>query len=345
MKVAYIRIYYYAMNALRLSIFSAALAWTLSSFAQAPATATVELRDVDSTYAAEAVIEAVKQATVAAQVQGRIIDVRVDAGQKVRAGEVLMRIDEREAAQGVAGAQATLVNAKAAYERSRNLFAQKFISRAALDKAEADYKAASAAAGQAGTVASFSTITAPIAGVVALRQAELGEMATPGRPLLTLFEPRGMRAVAEIPQYKLADLRQAPRARIEFPETGQWLDAARVELLPTADARSHSVRARVYLPETASGVIPGMFARVHFVVGKARKLTVPAEAVVRRGEVSAVYVIDAAGAPRLRQVRLGEVVPGGGFEVLAGISAGEKIALDPVKTGILLKQTGAVQTK
>jgi RND family efflux transporter MFP subunit len=264
------------MNSTRSLFLVPILLLALRAGAQSPETLVVEAREVELSYPAEAVIEAVKQATVAAQVQGRIVDVRVDAGQKVRAGEVLMRIDEREAVHGVAAAQAGLTNAKANYERSRNLFAQKFISQAALDKAEADYKGAAATAGQAGTVATFSTITAPIAGVIAERQAERGEMAAPGRPLLTIFDPKGLRAVAEIPQYKLADLPQKPRARIEFPESGKWLEASRVEILPTADARSHSVRARVYLPEDAAGVIPGMFARVHFVVGKAKKLTLPA---------------------------------------------------------------------
>jgi RND family efflux transporter MFP subunit len=315
------------------------------AYAQTPASVTVVPRDVDLTYPAEAVIEAVKQATVAAQVQGRLVEIRVDVGQKVRAGELLMRIDEREAQQNAAGAQATQINAEANLNRTKSLVAQKFLSPAALDKAEADYQAASAQAAQAGTVATFSRITAPISGVVALRQIELGEMASPGRPLLTIFEPKGLRAVAEIPQYKLTEVRKALRAKVEFPELGLWVDATRVEVLPTADARSHGVRARVYLPDDIAGVIPGVFARVHFIIGKARKLTVPPQAILRRGEVSAVYVLAPNQAPSLRQVRLGEAVAGGELEVLAGLSAGESIALDPVKTGILLKQLSTSSQK
>ena len=263
-----------------LCVFLAAV--PIISRAQAPlsgapvlATVPVELREVELTYPAEATVEAVKQATIAAQLQGRVIEVRVDAGSRVKAGEVLMRLDEREAAQGLAGAQAQLVNARAAYERGKNLFAQKFISQAALDKAEADFKAAAASAGQAGIATGFATIVAPFSGIVAQRQTELGEMATPGKPLLTLFDPKGMRVVASIPQYKLAEVRQALRAKVEFPESGKWIDATRVEVLPTADVRTHVVRARVTLPDNLEGVIPGMFVRAHFVVGKANKLLVP----------------------------------------------------------------------
>src|SRR5689334_8449734 len=108
------------MNSTRFLFLVPILLLALRAGAQSPEALVVEAREVELSYPAEAVIEAVRQATVAAQVQGRIVDVRVDAGQKVHAGEVLMRIDEREAVHGVAAAQAGLTNAKANYERSRN---------------------------------------------------------------------------------------------------------------------------------------------------------------------------------------------------------------------------------
>lgn len=310
--------------------------------AQEPALA-LELREVETSYPADAVVEAVRQATVAAQVPGRVVDVRVDAGAQVRQGELLMRLDAREASEGLAAARAQLAQSEANFARTKNLHAQKFVSGAALDKAEAELKAARAAAGQAGAGLSHAAVTAPISGIVAQRHAELGEMASPGRPLITVFDPKGLRLVAQIPQARLAELRRtgnAPTlsARVEFPEANRWIEAARVEVLPTADLRAHTVAARVYLPDGTEGVIPGMAARVHFVTGAAKKLTVPAKAVVRRGDVSAVYVLDAQGKPALRQVRLGEPVAGGDLEVLAGLSAGERVSLDPIATGIRLRR-------
>jgi RND family efflux transporter MFP subunit len=316
------------------------------------ASAVVEQREVDLSYPAEAVVEAVRQATVAAQVQGRVTEVKIDAGDRVKAGDVLMRIDPREAVQGVAGAEASvaqaeasLANARATYERTKNLFAQKFVSQSALDTAQSAYraaqaqlKAAQAERGQAGTAQSFTTITAPMTGIVAQRHTEQGEMAAPGRQLVTIYEPGALRVTADIPQYKLAEVRQTLRARVEFPENGRWVDAGSVTVLPTADARTHTVRVRVSLPQDTAGAVPGLFARVHFVTGRARKLLVPGQAVLRRGEVSAVYVVDAQGGLRLRQVRLGEAVADGSVEVLAGLAAGERVALEPVKAGISLKQ-------
>lgn len=319
------------------------------------ATTKAEVRAVSLSWPAEALVEAVHQATLAAQVPGRVVDVRVDAGDKVKQGQLLMRIDEREATQAAAGAtaqaaaaEADRVNAQAAFERTKNLFAQKFVSQAALDQAEATWKgargraeAAKAGSGQAATAKSFTSVTAPFSGIVAQRLTELGEMAAPGKPLLTLFEPGGLRVVANIPQYRVAEVRKNLKARIEFPDSGRWVDGAKVEVLPTADNQTHVVRVRVTLPADAAGVMPGMFARAHFVIGTANKLVVSQKSILRRGEMSAVYVVDAQGGIALRQVRLGENLAGDLVEVLAGVAAGENVALDPIQAGIRLKSEGA----
>lgn len=347
---------------MRQTVFKLALSATVictalpALAADAPlATATVGWREVPTSFAAEATVEALRQATIAAQVQGRVMEVRVDAGDRVKQGDLLMRIDERESNQAVAGAeanvaqaQAQLSNARATYERTKNLFAQKFVSQSALDQAEAGYraaeaqmKAASANRGQATTGRSFTVIHSPLTGVVSERLTELGEMAAPGKPLLTVYDPKGMRVVASIPQYKLAELRGNVRAKVEFPDTGKWVDATEVELLPVADARTHVVRARVQLPDNLPGVVPGMFARAHFVVGQAKKLVMPQRAVVKRGELTGAYVLDDSGVPQLRQVRTGESFADGLIEVLAGLADGEKVSLEPVKAGITLKQAVA----
>ena len=310
-----------------------------SAFAADAATSIVaELRDVELSLPSEATVEAVRQATVAAEISGRVVELRADAGQRVKQGELLMRLDAREVAGSDASAQASLAQARAAYERSKNLHMQKFISQAALDQAEAAWKAAQGMAGASGASLSHAAVTAPIAGVIAQRHVELGELAAPGRPLVTVFDPKSLRVIATVPQYKLAEVKKAGKARVEFPDTGLWVEASRVEVLPTVDARSHTATARIYLPDNQPGVVPGMFARVHFTIGQARKLTVPAAAILRRGEVIGVYVLDDKGGARLRQVRLGEPVAGGDLEILAGINPGERISLTPVKTGVESKQ-------
>ena len=308
----------------------------------------VAYRDVASVISAEGVVEAVRQSTLAAQVSGQIVEFKVKIGDSVKAGQVLARIDPRAAEQVVSGsqsqlaeAQAGLTNALRSYERNKQLFAQKFISKAGLDQAELDYKAAQARvgalqanAGQASTAKTFTTITAPYAGVVAATPVEVGDMATPGRALVTLFDPASMRVIATLSQSSLRDVKLDLPVQVEVPAAGRRLTARQVTLVPLADSRTHTARLRLELGDGA-GLLPGQFARAYFATGMARKLVIPDSAVLRRSEVTAVYVQGASGPVQLRQIRLGESSGDGYTEVLSGLREGERIALDPVKAGLL----------
>jgi RND family efflux transporter MFP subunit len=311
-------------------------------------TATADIREVDMTTSAEAVVEAVHQSTVSAQIAGRIVDIRFDVGDRVNKGDVIVRIDERAATQALAASEAqvreseaALVNARAQFERSKQLLAQKFISQSALDKAEADFKAAEsrmkamlAGAGAASTERSFATIVAPYSGIVSARHVQLGEMASPGKPLMTGFDPATLRVVATVSSAQVPALQAGERARVEIPSANRWVDVKSVTVVPSADPRTHTTQVRLELPADTKGLLPGVFARAHFATGKAPRLMVPRLAVIQRSEVTAVYVVDASGRPSLRQVRLGTASDEQSIEVLAGLKPGEKVALDPVKAGM-----------
>ncbi|MEO8752507.1 MAG: efflux RND transporter periplasmic adaptor subunit [Casimicrobiaceae bacterium] len=321
--------------------------------APAAKTALVAYRDVDRVAVAEGIIEAVRQATLSAQVTGRIVALPVRAGDPVKAGQVLVQIDARSAVQAEAASQsqanearANLANAKGKYDRSVQLFAQKFISQAALDQAQAEYlaaqaqsAAATANAGQSATSKSFTTIVAPYDGVVAATDVDVGDMATMGRALITVFDPRELRAVATVPQAVLAVADLASPVRIEVPTLKRSLVASRVTVIPVAESRTHTTRIRLDLPETA-GLMPGQYAQVSIVTGRVRVLAIPQSAVLRRSEVTAVYVVEANGRVQLRQVRVGEMAGDALVEVLAGLADGERVSLEPVRAGIEGSKTG-----
>lgn len=338
----------------RLAALALAIALAAApAFAADPlASATAEMREMDQTYPAEGVVESVRQSVLAAQIAGRIVEMRVDAGQAVTKGQVLARIDEREAAQAVAASEATIaraeadsINARASLERTRRLVGQKFVSQAALDKAQADFDAAQAMltasrAGSQQSVAarSHTVIVAPFSGIVAARHIELGEMAAPGKPILTLFDPKDLRVLATVPQARLAEIRLHASATIEFPSIKERVKARQVVVLPAADARTHTSQVRAELPATLAGLYPGMFARANFAIGRVTRLVIPARAVVYRSEVAGVYVIGAKGDIQFRQLRLGESAGEDGVEVLAGVMRGERVALDPVAALVQLKR-------
>lgn len=315
------------------------------------AVAPVEYRPVDAGYAAEAVVEAGRQSVIAAQVAGRILELKWDAGDLVKQGQLLVRIDDSEVRPNIAGnqaqvaqAQANLLNAQAQYERTQKLVAKKFISQSALDQAKAGYDAAQAqvaaaraGVAQASATRNFSSISAPFSGQISARHAQAGEMASLGRELLTLFDPSTLRVVASIPQDKLEEVRKSGHGSIEFTAMGKWVEATSVTVLPEADNRTHISRVRLELPRDVTGIYPGMFARAHFATGQAKKLLVPTAAVVRRSEVTGVYVVDNQNNIQFRQVRLGELLSTDRLEVLSGLVEGEQVATEPVKAGIYLK--------
>jgi membrane fusion protein, multidrug efflux system len=305
----------------------------------------------------EGSLQAVRQATVAAQASGQVLQLHVKAGDAVRAGQRLVSVDAREAQAQVARSEAELAqagaqlaNAQAQLERTRSLRAQGFVSQAALDVAQAQHDAATAAhaatrAGRAqtGLARSFAEVTAPFDGVVAQTWVEAGDLALPGKPLVLLYAPGAVRAVVQVPSSRQALARQASHMEVRLPD-GRWVRPLRVSGLPTLDPLSQTAEWRLDLDATdvaRSSAQPGQPVRVRFVGSQAQALVVPHEAVLRRGELTAVYVQGSGQGFVLRAVRLGTRQGAAGIEVVAGLAAGERVALDPVAAGMAPAPSGA----
>jgi RND family efflux transporter MFP subunit len=310
-------------------------------------TAVVQSGGVADSAGYDGVIEAVRQTVMAAQVPGAVIALGVKVGDTVREGQMLARIDARAATQNTIASQAQVQAARSAldvatkeYERQKQLFQKQYISEAALERAEAQYRATSAQlqaqlaqAGAAHVQSDFYTLKAPYAGVVADVPVALGDMAMPGRALVTIYDPSVLRVTASVPQTVLSNLVPNQPVKIELlgmPPDRQWLTRTQFQVLPTVDAATHSVEVRVDLPAGIKGVTPGAFARVWLQTEGATgaRLYVPASAIVRRAELTGVYVIDANGRAVLRQVRPGRMQDDK-IEVLSGVAAGERVAVDP----------------
>ena len=337
-------------HAVGLCLFAASASLSWAQGVGVP-TATVQSSAATGGVVLDGVVQAVKQSTVAAQTTGRIATFNVKAGDKVRAGQVLATIDDREAQVGMQQAQAQvnqadadLRNAQAQMERTRNLQAQGFVSKAALDTADAQYQSAKAQRAQAAAstrqsalAQGYTRVTAPIDGWVLQTFAQAGDLAVPGSPMLVVYAPQPLRAVVQVPASRSQAVRQAKQTAVLVESgTGSVQSIAPLNRLevPSSDPVSQTTEWRMDLPaKDAAALLPGQQVRVSFVgadsAATASRLLVPAAAVVRRGELSAVYV--AAGKSfALRAVRLGRV-SADGVEVLTGLRAGEVVATDPVR--------------
>ncbi|MEK8029661.1 efflux RND transporter periplasmic adaptor subunit [Ideonella sp. DXS29W] len=334
-----------------LLVASLGLASALSTAAEPPATPALASTPAIAGGAVagtghDGVVEAVRQTVVAAQVPGAVVALFAKAGDRVKAGQVLLRLDSRAADQQAGAAAAQVHSARAAqdvatkeFERQKQLFQKSYISQAALERAEAQYKASmsqaqaqTAVAAAASTESSFYTVKAPYDGVVSDVSVVLGDMAMPGRPLLTLYDPAALRITAAVPQSAALRLRTQGNAAVmgELPGSGaELIKPLRWQVLPAIDPATHTVPVRLDLPAQTEAA-PGMFARVWLpgAVGQAARVSVPVGTVVRRAELTGVYVIGSDGKPLLRQVRLGAEAAGR-VEVLSGLGLGERVALDP----------------
>jgi RND family efflux transporter MFP subunit len=311
------------------------------------------MQAVAAGYEFDGVVEPVTRSTVAAQVGGRIARLAVKAGDPVRAGQVLATIDDRETRTGLqrsqaqaAQAEAEYRNARAQFERTRELQSKGFVSMAALDTAQAAINAAQAgrdqaAAGQRQSAIEqgFTQVTAPYEGWVLETLVQSGDLAVPGKPLLTLYAPLPLRVVVQVPASRAAEARAAAQVEVMLdggPGKGQWVSPVSRTMLPAADPVAQTLEWRLDLPAGAArSAAPGQQVHVRFSGGTQKRLVIPAGAVLRRGELTAVYVAAPGGAGFvLKAVRLGADHGAGGVEVLAGLGGAELVAVDPVKAGL-----------
>ncbi len=314
-----------------------------------PPTSTLASIVVESVHAplertVDGTIEAVNQATVSAQTAGRITEILYDVNDVVPAGAVIIRLKGNEQRATLGAAQAAITEARArnaeaatTYQRISELFQRRVVSKAQLDQATANRDAAAArlTAAEAGVATAregvgYTEIRAPYGGVVTNRLVEVGESVSPGTPLMTGLSLRDLRVNTNIPQGIVMQVRRLKQAAVYVGN--QRVEATKITIFPEAATPSSTFRARLDLPPGALDLAPGMYVKVGLVVGEADRLLVPISAVVERSEVTGVYVLDSHGQASLRYVRPGHRF-GDKLEILAGLAAGERIALDPIAAG------------
>ncbi|MFU8837489.1 MAG: efflux RND transporter periplasmic adaptor subunit [Thiohalomonadaceae bacterium] len=306
---------------------------TVAELELAPATVQV----IASEQVVDALIEAVHQSTVSSQTSGRIVEVLVDVDDTVEKGDVLVRFRDLEQRANLRAAEARASEAKANFDRVKDLVERQLVPKAEFDRAEAALKSANAAVDQAREQLEHTVVRAPYSGIVMERHVQPGETASPGQRLMTGLSLESLRAIADVPQRHIDQVRKIARARITLPtQDGLSVGSTGLTFSPYADPVTHTFRVRVELPQGQYGIYPGMFVKVAFVVGEQQRLVVPASAVVYRGEVTAVYVVRDEQI-FFRQVRTGRVLEDGHVEVFAGLSEGEQLAIDPILAGVLLK--------
>ncbi|HEY6946947.1 MAG TPA: efflux RND transporter periplasmic adaptor subunit [Candidatus Acidoferrum sp.] len=301
-------------------------------------------------------VRAAQTSQLASQIMGNIVAVQAHEGERVESGQVLVTIDDTQqraaveqataaqlaAQKDVTAAESELALAQSTLKRYQQLYEKKSVSpqefdeiktraqsaEARRDMARAALAQADAALSQARTSMGYTRIRAPFTGIVTERKADPGTLASPGMPILTIEDTRNYRLEVTVDEsdVRLVHLGQSAPANIDALGSAE-ITGKVVQIVPAADPGSRSFLVKIELPKDVH-LRSGLFGRAQFARGERSALLLPRSAVVERGQLQGVYILDSEQLAGLHYVTLGRI-SGQQVEVLSGLEGGEKVIAAP----------------
>lgn len=276
-------------------------------------------------YDAVGSVRAARRAELATRLMGTVQTVRVRAGDRVAAGQTLLTIDAGSPDAGLAQARAGLDLATRTLRRMERLYADSAVPAAQLDAARAAHAQAEAQAGAAAVEVGYAGIKAPFSGVVAARMADPGDLAAPGQPLLVIEDTDAMEIVIGVPEELVAAVKPGLRFPVRLGSAERRVEARVTTVVPVTDPGSRTVEVRLAAP---AGTTSGTSAIAEIPLAPGTGLRVRSESLVRRGQLTGVFLLTPDSTARLRWVRVGRA-DAAGVEVLSGLAEGDIVALRP----------------
>jgi RND family efflux transporter MFP subunit len=301
-------------------------------------------------------LRAAETSQLAAQMMGNIVEVRVREGDHVQRGQILAVIDDAQpraaldraaaadlaAQQEISASESDFALSQATFKRYQTLYDRKSVSPQEFDEIKARYQAAQArcemaragqaqtkaALQQARTVLGYARIVAPFDGLVTEKKADVGTLASPGMPIFTVEDLHRYRLEVTVNETDLRYVRPGQQVSVSIDALGdRELKGKVIEIVPAADPGSRSFLVKVELPSDPA-LRSGLFGRAQFTRGERSALLIPRTAIVERGQLQGIYVLDQNRIAGLRYITLGNPTAQQ-VEVLAGLQAGEMLIGDP----------------
>ena len=318
--------------------------------------ATLTPASIDEFYEAVGTVKADHTSHVAGRMMGTVTSLLVKEGDTVEKGQLLLTLDDRDVVQKVKAAEAGYQEAIRAlesvkqnreltgitYERYRKMFEEKAISRQEMDQFETQKKVAGlehermqemvnrAAAGlsEAKIFLGFTRVTSPIKGRVTEKKTEVGSMAVPGMPLLTLEDIAAFHAEVTVDESLSGKLRTGMSVLVSIEAIDRQMPGKIKEILPVVDSLSRSFITKVSL--SGAGLRSGLYARVKIPSGKKEVLLAPQSAIIEKGQLTGVYAVDGQGIVTYRLIRTGKAY-NGNQEILSGLKPNDRIIVQGVE--------------
>lgn len=324
---------------------------------------TVKVESLEESFEAVGTVRSRTTSIVSPRIPGVIAVMAAKEGSRVKKGDILARLDAMENQANAAAAEGAVEDARRAldesrarrtladtqFERYQRLFKSDVISRQefeikgtekelalqGLARAEARLKQAQEQSTGAGAIAGYTRITAPISGIITSRQADLGATVFPGQPLFTIEDESGYQLELAIPESLSPKVVSGSSVQVTLDAIGSSFSARIADIVPATDPMSRTFTAKI--PLNQKGLKSGMFGRGAITPGTSvAGMTLPKGAIIERGALTSVWVLDSENIVKMRIVKAGKAI-GKRIEILSGLAAGERVVvggLDKVREGV-----------
>ncbi|MGJ8746016.1 efflux RND transporter periplasmic adaptor subunit [Polaribacter sp.] len=284
-------------------------------------------------------IQATNSADVSTRMMGYVKKVHVNVGDKVRKGQLLVSINNTDLQAkkgqvnaGITQAQTAFKNAEKNYNRFKNLFESNSVTQKEMDDMTANYQMAKAGLESAKQMKNeinaqfaYSNITAPFSGVITSKNIEVGDMANPGMPLISLETPKEFEVTAMVPETEISQIKKGTTVNVLVKSMDKTLTGKVTEVSTSAKNTGGQYLVKINLDKTDVSILSGMFATVQFPVERkatSELVLIPTDAIVKNGQLSGIYTVSESNTALLRWLRLGRSF-GDKVEVLSGLNADE----------------------
>jgi len=269
-------------------------------------------------------VKAVEHALISSRVAGQVSRLPVEVGSRVNKGDLLVAISADEIKAKLRQAETRLAQARRNLERESKLLPAGASTAERVNTLEEQVQIAAAGEREVRAMLEYTRVRAPFNSTVTRKLIEVGDLATPGAPLLQLENSKALEVQIQVPGALAQGLKLEDPLPISIPAAGLDLDARIREIEPTVDPETRTTRIKLTLPARA-GLRSGQFARVSLVDRRAKTLLVPAEAISVNGQMDQVFVVE-DGTAHLRLVRVG-TRHGEQVEILSGLTAGDQVII------------------
>ena len=296
---------------------------------------TIQTQQVPEHYTTSGSVASDHKVSISAQISGYIKALDVREGDQVKAGQVLLKIDPTDAKQAYLQAKADLKDAKTDWQRFEELQASGAVSSQKVDKAKLRYDVAKSNVARAENQLSYAEVRSPVDGVIVEKRLSVGDLASPGMPILTIEDPNSLLVSTYVSEGYISKIHTGDAVDITIASLHKTFEGTVRQVVQAANPVSHQFLVKVALKADAD-IHPGMFAQAGFRVGERAALLIPQAVIQSRAGLNAVYVVNAQHIAQYRLIRLGQSM-GDKVEVVAGLQAGDTLAWQgnpSLKTGM-----------